>query len=254
MFVSKDDLKLQYGVDMEIGKFFVDRKVPKDNSYWSKRLLYIVPMPGNLFIPIFTDLEFRLGLDKRELLSEGHVTLLEHIMDSAGRHEAKQISDEQHIAECIALAEAECKNPSLLQDLKYYFSGEKEKASIPLGYPFKSLQRADAYLFSLCYFEFDQTLKKKLTECWNALMSFYLIVDDLDDIKADFANHEENSIIESGLEKGINTIRELIDRSYEIIQPVNPVLANRFDHKRSVIDIKKIIESFLNDNRASSQT
>ena len=46
MFTSKDDLKLGYGVDMEIGKFLTDRKVPEENLYWKNTLLYISTMPG----------------------------------------------------------------------------------------------------------------------------------------------------------------------------------------------------------------
>jgi hypothetical protein len=248
MFVSSDDLKLGYGVDLEIAKFFVDRKVPSNNLYWRKRLLYIGPMPGFIFIPSYTDIEYRLGLDKTQLLSEGHITFMERILHSAARLEFHEINYEQHIEECIVLAKNHCSNLSLLEDLVYYFTGEGKKASIPLGYPFKSLKRADAYLFSLCYFSFGQDLKEKLTESWNALMTYYLIMDDLEDIKADFVNQDENSLIEAGLnEKGADTIRGMIDRSYEVMSKINPVLANRIDHKRNTINIHKIIESFLQE-------
>jgi len=246
MFVSSDDLKLGYGVDLEIAKFFVDRKVPENNLYWRKRLLYIVPMPGYLFIPMYTDIEFRLGLDKQKLLSEGHISLIERILHSAAKLEFHEIDYEQHIAECIGIAENSCNNPSFLQDLVYYFTGKGREATISLGYPFKSLQRADAYLFSLCYFSFDQEMKKKLTEGWNALMTFYLTMDDLDDIKTDFINQDENSLIEAGLnKKGAETIRQMINTSHDVMSRINPVLANRIDHKRSTINVQEIIESFL---------
>lgn len=248
MFVSSDDLKLGHGVDLEIAKFFVDRKVPAGNLYWQKRLLYIGPMPGYIFIPTFTDIEYRLGLEKRQLLSEGHIVLLENILHSAARLELHEINYHQHVEECIALTKDHSNNPSLLEDLVNYFTGDDKKASIPLGYPFKSLKRADAYLFSLCYFSFGQELKEKLLESWNALMTYYLIMDDLEDIKADFINQDENSLIEAGLnEKGAETIRQMIDRSYEVMSKINPVLANRIDHKRNTIDIQKIIESFLQE-------
>jgi len=248
MFVSSDDLKLGYGVDLEIAKFFVDRKVPKDNLYWRKRLLYIGPMPGYIFIPTFTDIEYRFGLDKCQLLSEEHIILMEKILHSAGKHEFHEISYEEHINECIELTKSNCNNPSLFEDLIFYFKGEEEKASIPLGCPFKSLQRADAYLFSLCYFQFGQELKLKLTESWNALMTYYLIMDDLEDIKSDFINQDENVLIEAGLnENGAEIIYKMIDKSYEVMSKINPVLANRIDHKRSTINVHKIIESFLQE-------
>ncbi len=249
MFTSKDDLKLVYGVDMEIGKFLIDRKVPAENLYWKNRLLYIVPMAGYLFIPQYMDIQYRLGLSKAELLSEQHLQLLEAILHSAAKLESKAIDFEAHIAECIALAEPGCKNPSLLQDLIYYFSGEREKSGVALGTPYRSLNRADAYLFSLCCFDFDSVLKKKLVDAWYALITFYLIIDDLQDIQSDFEQQEENAVIEAGLnEEGAKSIEALIHQSYQVMNEVNPVMANRIDHKRQLMNVKQVIDDFLKKN------
>ncbi|HRO47749.1 hypothetical protein [Agriterribacter sp.] len=246
MFTSKDDLKLGYGVDMEIGKFLTDRKVPEGNLYWKKRLLYIVPMPGYLFIPLYMDMQFRLGLPKSELLSEQHLQLLENILHSAAKLESNAINFEEHIAECVALTRPQCKNPSFLQDLVYYFSGEKEKAAVTLGMPYQSLNRADAYLFSLCYFDFDHAVKKRLVAAWYALISYYLIVDDLEDIETDFEQQEENAVLEAGLsDQGAKAIEALIHQSYHVMNTVNPVIANRIDHKRQLVNVKAVIDAFL---------
>ena len=253
MFTSKDDLKLGYGVDMEIGKFLTDRKVPEDNLYWKNRLLYIIPMPGYLFIPLYMDMQFRLGLPKAELLSEQHLQLLEAILHSAAKLESKVINVEEHIAECIALTRPQCKNPAFLQDLTYYFSGEKEKATVTLGTPYKSLNRADAYLFSLCYFNFDSTFKKRLVDAWYALISYYLIVDDLEDIQTDFEQQEENAVLEAGLsDQGAKAIEALMHQSYHVMNTVNPVIANRIDHKRQLLSVKAVIDDFLQNNKAKS--
>lgn len=250
MFTSKDDLKLEYGVDMEIGKFLIDREVPAGNLYWKNRLLYIVPMPGYLFIPLYMDIQYRLGLSRAELLSEQHLQLLEAILHSAARLESKAIDFEAHIAECIALARPVCKNPSLLQDLIYYFSGEKEKSAVALGTPYRSLSRADAYLFSLCYFEFDSALKKKLVDAWYALITYYLIIDDLQDIQSDFEQQEENAVLEAGLnEEGVKSIEALIHQSYQVMNTVSPVIANRIDHKRQLMNVKQVIDNFLKKSR-----
>jgi hypothetical protein len=246
MFLSKEDLKLGYGVDLEIGKFLVDRKVPVGNLYWKKRLLYLLPMPGYIFIPLFTDIEFRLGLPKSELLSEEHFQLVESILHSAATLEFTSMSFEEHIRECVELTRPVCRNPAFLQDLIYYFGSEKEKASIALGTPFKALNRADAYLFSLCYFPFNDETKKKLIDAWYALISYYLIIDDLEDIRSDFEKNEENAILESALqEESVQKIKDLMARSFEIMSGVNPVLANRIEYKNQVTDINAIIASFL---------
>jgi len=246
MFLSCDDLKLAYGVDMEIGRFYVDRKVPADNVYWKKRHLYIPPVPGYYFMPIFSDLAYRSGIEKSAILSEDFIGLAEMILHSAGRLEQKEISWEEHIRECIALAESKVVNTDFLEDLKTYFTGDKQNATVPLGTPYPSLNRADAYLFALCTISFDQEKKIKLLESWYALMTYFLILDDLVDIKEDFKNKEENALIEAGLsEQGAAIITEMINRSYVNMEKVNPVMSNRIDHKRQSLDVEAIIKSFL---------
>ncbi|HRP34227.1 MAG TPA: hypothetical protein PKV73_20165 [Agriterribacter sp.] len=246
MFTSKDDLKLDYGVDMEIGKFLTDRTVPENNLYWKNRLLYIPSMPGYLFIPMYMDIQFRLGIPKSELFAEQHMQLLEAILHSAARLESKLINFDQHVEECIALTKPQCKNPSLLQDLTWYFSGQKQNATIELGTPYPSLNRADAYLFSLCYFNVDQNKKKQLVDAWYALITYYLIVDDLKDIQTDFEQQEENALLEAGLsQQGANAIDELLQKSYRIMNSINPVIANRIDHKIQRVNVKTVMDDFL---------
>lgn len=247
MFLSCDDLKLAYGVDMEIGRFYVDRKVPVNNTYWKKRHLYIPPVTGYYFMPIFSDLAFRAGVPKEFLLSEKYMTVAESILDSAGRLEEKDITWDEHIAECIGFAESHLENPSLLEDLKLYFKGEKEKASVALGTPYPSLNRADAYLFSLCTLNFNAATKKMLVESWYALMTYFLILDDLADIREDIRNNEENALVDAGLsEQGAAIISAMINESYIRMNKINPVMANRIDHKRHNLDVAALVRSFLN--------
>jgi hypothetical protein len=246
MFLSSDDLKLAYGVQMDIGRFYIDRKIPAGNLYWDKRHLYIPSVPGYYFMPIYADLAYRCGVPKEQLLSETYIQLAEKILDSAARLEGNIINWSQHIEECIVLTKASSNNNGFLQDLIHYFSGHNEKASIPLGTPYPSLNRADAYLFSLCVWNFDDAVKMKLVESWYALMTYFLILDDLVDIKDDFRNKDENALIEAGLtEQGAAVITEMINQNYSRMDKVNPVMANRIDHKRQKLDVAAIIQSFL---------
>jgi hypothetical protein len=231
---------------MEIGRAYVDRSVPAGNSYWEKRQLYIPPVTGYFFMPIFSDLAFRSGIPKAELLSESYLTLAEQILDSAGRLESREINWQEHVAECIERATEADRNPAFLQDLKYYFSGNREKASIPLGTPYPSLNRADTYLFSLCAIPFTDEVKQRVAEAWYALMTYFLILDDLVDIREDFRENEENAVLEAGLtEQGVEIINRMIDESHDRMNRINPVMANRIDHKRHIIDVAAIIDSFL---------
>ncbi|MBX2923589.1 MAG: hypothetical protein KF746_15410 [Chitinophagaceae bacterium] len=247
MFTSKEDLKLNYGIDMEIGKFFVDRKIPENNLYWENRYLYITPMPGYLFIPLYTDLQFRLGLSKSELLSEGHIVLMEQIMHSIAKQEFHSIPMEQHVKECIEITKPVCKNVLLLEELTaYFFKGELVKGDISFGSSLKALNRVDTYLFTLCYFDFDDELKKQLIDAWHACMTFYLITDDLDDIKKDFEDNEDNAIIEAGLdEKGAKRVEWYMHQSYDTMNKINPVFANRMDYSWQQINVAEIIQQYL---------
>src|SRR5690349_13933057 len=147
MFLSNDDLKLAYGVDLQIGKYFVDRDVPKQNSYWEKRHLYIVPQPGYIFIPIYIDLAYRNGPEKELLLNDEYILLMEKIMNSAARQEKEKIPMQIHIDECIGFAKEVNVNSVFLDELVSYFGNTKGLNRLGLGSPFPALTRADAFLF-----------------------------------------------------------------------------------------------------------
>jgi hypothetical protein len=248
MFLSKDDLKLSYGVDMEIGRAYVDRKVPASNRYWKNRHLYITPMPGYVFMPIFSDLAHRCGIAREEILSESYMSLAEAIMDSAGKLEAEEINWEEHVAECAALSRVDLRNEPFMHDLCDYFAGRPTPSGMRFGNDFASLKRADTYLFSLTRINFDHDMQRKLLDAWYALITYFLILDDLDDIRKDFERKEENAVIDAGLsEEGATRIIAMMDESYALMLRVNPVMANRIDHKRSTIDVMAIIRSFVQE-------
>ncbi|WP_336516885.1 hypothetical protein [Pollutibacter soli] len=253
MFLSNDDLKLAYGVDLQIGKYFVDREVPKQNSYWEKRHLYIVPQPGYIFVPIYVDLVFRIGIRKELLLSDDYVLLMERIMDSAARQEKEKIPMHIHIEECISYASKVSVNTMFLDELNKYFNNTKGINRLGFGSPFPALTRADAFLFSLCVLNFDEATAFKLVEAWNALMTFFLVKDDLLDIKEDLQNNEANAVLEAGLnDHGAKQIADLLDQSYESMMKYNPVLANRIDHTRATTDIPKLIAAILSDQQVKT--
>lgn len=242
MFLSADELKLAYGVDMRIAKGYVDRPVPEGNAYWKGRRLYMPPMTGFLFMPIYSDLCRRCGIPMSELLSEGYFRMAESILDSAARLEAGMLDWSRHVEECLALPGSGPANPGLLEDLSLYLRGDASRASIPLGSRYPSLNRADTYLVSLCAIPFDLATGLRLTESWYALMTYFLLLDDLADIRDDIRDQQENTLLDAGLtEGGVQGIEALIRTSLSVMERVNPVMANRMDHKFSTIDIRAII-------------
>lgn len=246
MFLSKDDLKLAYGVDMLIGETYVNRQVPPDNLYWQKRKIYIPGAPGYTFIPIFSDLLYRCGADRQQLMGEDFLQLSEAILHSAARLEHKQIDWEAHVNEVVDLVAPHVVDNQLFEALKAYAgrSYPVKKDDARLGTAFPSLNRADSYLFSLVIINSPSFDVDKAILAWYALMTYFLILDDLADIREDLLNGEENVLIDAGLDDaGADKVEAMIDESIAIMNQINPVMANRIDHKKSLINLREIIRS-----------
>lgn len=252
MFLGRDELKLTYGIDLEIGKTYVDRPIPEGNLYWSGRKLYITPVSGYLFMPIFADLAFRCGIPKSQLLSDHALGLAEQVLHSAMKLEKGMINWEEHVSECTALAETQAHNPVLLEDLRHYFSGKAAPSGFGYGTPFPSLNRADTYLFYLTFFDFNRDVHRCLLDAWYAMITYFLIMDDLADIRSDLERREDNAFIDAGLDDaGVDRILAMIDDAHEKMFRVNPVMANRIDHKRSTTDVRAIVNAFSAGQRRS---
>ncbi|MFN6375565.1 MAG: hypothetical protein ACK4YD_10380 [Chitinophagia bacterium] len=245
MFLTKHDLKLSYGVDLEIGACYVDRKVPEGNLYWKDRTIYVPGAPGYIFMPIFADLLFRVGVNKEALLAETQLLTAERILHSAALLEHKKITWEQHVEQALS-NESHPAAQALFADLSQYLSqGPKPKSIVTgLGTKFPSLNRADTYLISLTSLDVDSFDIKLCLDAWYSLMTYFLIMDDLADIKDDLKNNEENAFIDAGLDqKGMSCIMEMIKDSIHVMNKINPVMANRIDHKKSLIDLEAILKS-----------
>lgn len=246
MFFSNDDLKLSYGVDLEIGSRFVDRAVPKDNLYWKNRSIYLSSAPGYFFIPIVFDLFHRCGADKHELLSEPLLLLQESILHSAAKLEHRLIDWETHVQEVVEAVSPSMCRPQFEEELIHYMHRSLPVKDIGsrLGTPFSSLNRADSYLFVLLALRSPALDLGRAIEGWYALMTYFLILDDLADIKDDLRQGEENVLLDAGMnERGIQVIGGMIDNSVQVMNTINPVMGNRIDHKRSVIDLRAIVKS-----------
>ncbi len=87
MFISVQQFERNMGVNPTIGRFFVDRKLPENNSFWKGRLLYIGFGNGYVSIPVFYDILFRLGMPLDVLLDEEHIQFMERLMHFAILHE-----------------------------------------------------------------------------------------------------------------------------------------------------------------------
>ena len=246
MFLTKDDLKLSYGVDLRIGAAYVDRTVPPNNLYWKSRTIYLPGAPGYIFIPIYTDLLYRSGAPLEELLSENFIKNCEAILHSAALQEYGEISWRQHIEQVIDVVNENVVRSSLFDTLISYALHEKplKKDNSIFGTEFPSLNRADSYLFMLATISSSDFNQEKAIKAWYALMTYFLLLDDLADIKDDLKTGQENVLVEAGLNRhGEKIISEMMDTSIHVMNEINPVMANRIDHKKSLIDLHELIQS-----------
>lgn len=246
MFLTKHDLKLSYGIDLEIAAFHVDRKVPLDNLYWEGRSIYLPGAPGYLFIPIFADLLRRAGLTNHDLLTEKQMKVNEKILHAAALLEHGKISWQQNVEQVLSAVIPHPSAVSLYEEIKAYLSASAKPINNGgrLGTRFPSLNRADTYLLSMTAFDTSMFDVDLAISSWYALMTYFLIMDDLADIREDLVNQEENVLLDAGLTpKGAALVMEMIEHSIVTMNNINPVMANRIDHKKSLIDLDAIIRS-----------
>jgi hypothetical protein len=246
MFLTKDDLKLSYGVDLVIGKSYIDREVPKDNLYWKGRTIYVPGASGYIFMPIYADLLRRSGASISFLLDEVYFSINESILHSAALLEHQQIDWATHIEQCITIVTPYVSRTLLFEELKQYLLSHKPIKAMGsrLGTDFPSLNRADSYLLTLACIPDILFDEQKAIDAWYAMITYFLLMDDLADIREDLTNNEENAVLEAGLnQQGIDKIESMMNEGIDKLNLINPVLANRIEHKKSLIDIAHLIES-----------
>ncbi len=226
MFISANQFEREMGVNKSIGKFFVDRKPPENNSFWKKRLLYISFGNGFVSIPVYYDILFRIGIPVEVLLNEEHILFMEQLMHYAILHEKREISLQEELNAIHALLKGRIKNESWYESLNLYLDQPLLKTMGPFGLPFPSLNRADVFLYILCDLPLNEMQWQKAIRYWYALHPTYLIMDDVRDYAKDKEEGEENVVIDLGEgAEGFEKTLELYRRNCETLQEINPLLA-----------------------------
>lgn len=244
MFTSKNQLINNFGVDEDLAVFFVDRKVPQENSYWEKRLLYVANGTGYLFIPLFFDIQLKMGVDKKTLLSEDYVQLSELILDSAARYEKNQYDFNTHIQRCKELVSPKTIQQNLFTDLVYFFHQPILKPFKYLGTDNRALNRGDSFLFQLCILDVPETTLQKIIRGWYALTPSFLLMDDVMDLHEDKQRGEENSINEFG--EGADAVKKAIEylkNNFSTLKTFNQKLGDFFEQSLE----RKLRSAYLRD-------
>jgi len=230
MFVSAGFLAARYGVHDEIAQFFADREPPANNLYWHEKLMYLRPEPGYLFIPVMVDMLHRVGIDRKIILGDDYINLMEAIGHIAAKEEALQITHAEAVEGCILLVKHNHKNESYYNAVVDYLRGGNNNFIASLTTPFKALHRGDIFLFSPCVLDFNDEQARKIVEYWFAVISSFLLLDDADDLEVDKNTGDENAFLQSGLDKdGIERIKQLLTHNLNTLKPINKPLATTID-------------------------
>lgn len=240
MFVSVDLLHEDMGVDKTIARFFVDRKVPGGNAYWEKRLLYVGRGNGYIFIPVYYDLLFRIGIPVRQLLAEEHIQFMEKILHLAMLAESRQINHTVMLEGIKKMFIGRIKNESLYSELLFYLEQPVIKPKGRLGMITPALNRGDAFLFVLCDLNLSEQEINLAIQYWYALVTTYLLMDDVYDYKHDKLNQEESSIVELGDgHTGFENAMRILDNNCNILDSINRFLS--VDFKRRIADLQDLM-------------
>ena len=214
------------GVNRRIAKFFVDRRIPANNSFWKDRLLYISFGNGYLSIPVYYDILHRIGLPLDILLEEKHIEFMEQLMHFAILQERNQISYAEELVQIRGMLEGRVLNTQYYNSLNQYLDQTILKPLGPFGLSFSSLNRADVFLYVLCDLPLNETQWKKALVYWYALHPSYLIIDDIRDYGKDMKDGEENVVIEfGGGAAGFEKTFELFRENCKTLEEINPLLS-----------------------------
>lgn len=248
MFTSKEYLHYNLGVDESIAKFFVDRKVPENNSYWKGKYLYVAGGTGFLAIPLFFDLQFKCGVSREWVMNEDYIKTMEEILNSVALYEFEEINFEEHLANCKTIMGNKIKNHILYNDLLLYFNDEQLKPYKNLGTSSKALNRGDTFLFSVCFLDLNKQTTDSILETWYALIPSFLLMDDVSDLCEDTEKNEENSINDfgpgcEGIEKAIIFLRNKFNQ----LKIYNSKLGLHFENSLERKLLTPYIQSLLNN-------
>jgi hypothetical protein len=236
MFISVNKFERDMGVHQTIGRFFVDRKPPANNSFWKGRLLYIGFGNGFVAIPVFYDILYRIGLPLEVLLDEKHIHFMEQLMHFAILQEKNKISVPEELSCIRFMLKNRIQEQSYYESLSLYLDQPVLKPMGPFGLIHSSLNRADVFLYVLCDLPLSEIQWEQAIRYWYALHPSYLIMDDIRDYTKDKEQGEENVILDlgDGVE-GFEKSFEILRKNRETLNEINPLLAQFLtDHEEEL--------------------
>jgi hypothetical protein len=218
-------LEFDLGIDPGIAELLCNRPVPENNEYWKRRNTYLSKSPGYLFIPILMDLLLK-SKSNQSTISEQHLQLIEKILHHAALQERTESGysqlriDCQNILQAMGVSGDEIKKIENLVDRPFSIFPPK----------YKSLQRANTFLYSAALFPNDHDL---VFGHWESVMPLFLFLDDLTDLQDDIANQSENCLLDSpNIENNFFELYPLFASSIKPLQKINIKIYQELDKLR----------------------
>jgi hypothetical protein len=231
-------LEFELGIHPGIIHFLHDRPIPQGNEYWKERTSFLSKSPGYLFIPILFDLFIKSGIDKSVILSELHIHLVEQILHLAARQEREHLTYLQLQEQCREVVQHAGVE---VDEIDRVDQTLVNRTFLRIPEKYKSLRRANSYLYSGALFPNNYDL---IFQLWEAVMPFFLFLDDLTDLNEDIANQSENCLLDSpGVQDNFFILHPLMAELLKKIEPVNSKLYQQLDkmRKEAVVSTMKNI-------------
>lgn len=200
-----------YGIEINplIIKTCLDRKVPEGNPYWEGKKTYLNPEIKYLSIPFWLEICFRSLPDvKSDFLTEEFFLAMEEILLYSEKEELKEIAYEECFEKC-------CSIPRIKEKLDDNKELKENIMNMIHNYPnYKALRRGNFVLLFAVLFSKESDVVMKLAHLLSDLMTCGCILDDLQDVKEDEINQENNLILEIGEHReALNESRKLFDEA-----------------------------------------
>ena len=214
------DLLSTFNINEKIIRTCLNRQVPFNNAYWTGSDTYIIFSVRFLSIPFWLEICIRLNLiNEEKLLSDSYLSIMEQILHFSEEEELGLITHQQCILKCRSIKEIKAK---LDIDKKL----ADRLSSLVDNYPkYKALRRGNflAY-FTVLLSDDSETIintSKRLID----LIICGCVIDDLQDVREDLLNNEDNIILELGNNlNSLNTAKELFNDSKNKLLEVFPEL------------------------------
>lgn len=220
-------LEFELGIHPDVIHFFYDRPIPQNNEYWKGRTSFLSKSPGYLFIPIVFDLFLKSGINKSVILSELHIQLIEEILHLAARQEREHLTYSQLHQQCIAVVH---QKGIMLDEIMRADRELVHRSFTQIPEKYRSLQRANSYLYSAVLFPANYDL---IFQLWESIMPFFLFLDDLTDINEDLVNQSENCFLDSGkVQDNFFILHPLMTDLLKKVEHLNSKLYHQLDRMR----------------------